>query len=279
MSGLTWSALEEAADNDYEEFKGWTPEEIELWQEWNQRWFQYNDSVEDRVSGLKTAERLREIFDARMPYPSLFELEVETYREVCVDLGLIRAEPKPETEEPPVPQEPPAYAEDDFVIDWSQPVIFRGESRNGDGRLFYLHVPWDIVPGNQLRSFLKENVGVAKGYNGMSGFKLGGVKYVRTLPLAGQVNKTTVSYVDRTIEALLEHTDAELVQERWIINTQQLCTQSCRTANPESPCECVCIGRDHGGPDFDKDKRPSCTVHKGDLIIEGFRQVAWKLHS
>lgn len=275
MSKLAWSALEEAADNDYEEFKDWTPEEIELWQEWNQRWFQYNDSVEDRVSGLKTAERLREIFDARMPYSSLFELEVETYREVCVDLGLIWTEPKPEPEEPPTPQEPPAYAEDDFVIDWSQPVIFRGESRNGDGRLFYLHVPWDIVPGNQLRSFLKENVGVAKGYNGMSGFKLGGVKYVRTLPLMGQVNKKPVSYIDRTIEALLAH-GAEKVQERRVVNIEELCTGSCQGANSWTPCECVCGGEGHGGgsvlPGADY------TIYRGDLIIEGKRQIVWKVY-
>lgn len=189
-----------------------------------------------------------------------------------------------EPTEGPVPekitaQEPSLYAEDDYTIDWTQPVIFRGEKRNGDGHLFYLHVPWAIVPGDELRGFIKKHVGLAKGYDGMNGFKLGGIKYVRTMPLAGQVDGASVSYVDNAIAALLERTDAELVQERWIINSQQLCTQSCRGANPETPCECVCVGGGHGGRDTDKARPQTYTVYKGELLIEGFRQVAWKLHN
>lgn len=276
MAAASWANLIEEAD--LQEARDWSEDEREEWAYWNGRWKQYDDTVEDRVSGLKTAERLAEIFDAGTPYDDLYELIESVYKEVCIELGLVHTEPQPVVETH-TPQEPPVYAEDDYVIDWTQPVIFRGEKRNGDGHLFYLHVPWDIVPGNELRAFIKKHVGLAKGYDGMTGFKLGGVKYVRTMPLAGQVNKTSVSYVQRTIDALLEHTDAELVQERWIINTQQLCTQSCRGANPESPCECVCVGDGHGGRRGDKGRRQTYTIHKGELLIEGFRQVAWKLHN
>lgn len=290
MSALTWAKLVEEADQiddkDYPS-REWTPEEREEWQDWINVWNDPSGNSTDRGVAIRVAERLEEIFDEGRPYKSLTGLYIWVYESVvseCVAFGpavkapypFLTAEPRETNAQPEdTAKEPPFYVEDDFIIDWTQPVIFRGESRNGDGRLFYLHVPWDIVPGNQLRSFLKENVGVAKGYKGMNGFKLGGEKYFRTLPLAGQVNKKPVSYIDRTIEALLAN-GAESVQERRVINTESLCTGSCQDANSWTPCECICGGDGHGGgsvlPGADY------TIYKGDLIIEGKRQTVWKVY-
>lgn len=278
MLYASWAKLCAESEPDTERFKGWNSEEKELWEDWDRRWFQYDDIVEDRVSGLKMAERLEEIFDARTPYSSLHELEVATYREVCIELGLIWSDRGTEqVEATTTPREPTPYAEDDFDIDWSNPVIIRGEKRNGDGGLFYLYVPWALIPGNELRTFLRGHVGIAKGYQGLSGFKLDGTKYMRTLPIAGQVDKQPTNYLDAVVRALLDHTDATLVQERIVTLTQSQCTGSCRNANYWTPCECICKNRHHGGANHKR--RTEYTITEGNLIIDGFRDVSWILHT
>lgn len=294
MPVLTWANLVVEADIE-QPTREWTEAEREEWQGWVDVW--NSDAIfVDRYLAIKTAEWLEEIFNAGTPYRSLTGLYLWVYHQVsmeCLGFSGVASEALNQspfigetprtvlstelqgTEEEDTPQEPPVYAEDDYEIDWTQPVIFRGEKRNGDGGLFYLHVPWHLVPGNELRAFLRAHVGIAKGYKGMTGFKLGGVKYVRTLPLAGQVNKKPVSYIDRTIEALLAN-GASIVQERRVVNTEELCTGSCQGAHPWSPCECCCGGEGHGGgsilPGADY------TIYKGDLIIEGKRQIIWKVY-
>lgn len=310
MAALTWANLINEADEIDGPARTWTDDERREWQDWMDVWDHRDNPTSERILALKTAEWLEELFDAGTPYKSLTGLYLWVYHQVSRECGMpstiqyvigedydpfLVEDPKPEltwenladgtyptellvAKTQPVEdtaQEPPLYAEDAFSIDWSQPVIFRGESRNGDGRLFYLHVPWEIVPGNRLRSFLRENVGIAKGYKGMNGFKLGGQKYFRTLPLMGQVNKQPVSYIDSTIEALLA-SGADMVQERRVVNTEELCTGSCQGANSWTPCECICGGDGHGGGSV----LPGAeyTVYRGDLIIEGKREIVWKIY-
>lgn len=281
MNALTWLGLVEEADiagPGREDYPFWTEEEIHT----------YEEALEDVLDLVIGQEPLERIIYAQASAQILHEQYTaahtqERQRFLAFEAAQAARQlhtPKPQHRAPTrevledTPVGPTPY-EDDYVIDWSQPVIFRGESRNGDGRLFYLYVPWGIVPGDQLRSFLREHVGVAKGYKGMKGIKLGRGKFLRTLPLAGQVNKQPVSYIDRTIEALLAH-GAEKVQERRVVNIEELCTGSCQGANSWTPCECVCGGDGHGGGSVLPGT--NYTVYRGDLIIEGKRQIVWKIY-